>query len=181
MLTRSEQNMLLALARATIESGVHNKVHREDVPDIPLFRERRAVFVTLTLHGRLRGCIGQMTATESLWDAVTHMAYSAAFRDPRFSPLTEQELPDVAIEISILSPMRRINSWKEIVLGRDGVHVSNGFSSGVFLPQVAEETGWDRETFLRHLCADKAGLSPDCYKNPQTIISVFQVFVFRED
>ncbi|MCK5809309.1 AmmeMemoRadiSam system protein A, partial [bacterium] len=154
--------------------------YQAETPDTPPFNEERAVFVTLTIGGELRGCIGQMIATEPLYQAVIRMAHSAAFHDTRFGPLSLEELQKVKIEISILTPMKRVNSWEDIVMERDGVHVSQGYHSGVFLPQVARDTGWDKETFLRHLCSGKAGLPADAYKDRKTEIKVFQVYEFSE-
>jgi len=176
-----DKKELLQLARESIAFQLKNgQPFQLEQSENQLFNEQRAVFVTLTIGGELRCCIGQMIATEPLFKAVIHMAHSAAFHDTRFAPLTFEELQKVKIEISILTPMKRVDSWKDIVMEQDGVHISSGYRSGVFLPQVARDTGWDRETFLRHLCSGKAGLSPDAYKDPKTEIKVFQVYEFSE-
>jgi AmmeMemoRadiSam system protein A len=175
------RQILLKSARESITYTLKNKKQfKPEKPSEPKLNEERAVFVTLKIDGELRGCIGQMFATEPLYQAVTEMAHSAAFKDPRFNPLTEEELKKVHIEISVLTPMERVKNWKEIKNGIDGVWLKNGYRQGVFLPQVATETGWDLETFLSNLCSHKAGLPSDCYKDPETEIFKYQVELFEE-
>ncbi len=116
-----------------------------------------------------------MVASDPLYVAVAEMAKAAAFNDYRFKKITRSELGDVVIEISILTPMQKIISYKEINLGIDGVWIRKGQRSGVFLPQVAIETGWDIDTFLSILCTQKAGLSSDSYKSDDVDLFVFQV------
>jgi AmmeMemoRadiSam system protein A len=108
------------------------------------------------------------------------MAVAAATQDPRFSPLTKDELKDIEIEISVLSKPRRTTNPEEIQMGVHGVIVSRGFNRGVFLPQVANETGWSRDEFLSNLCTHKAGLPADAWKDPQTILEIFTAQVFNE-
>ncbi|MCF7920066.1 MAG: AmmeMemoRadiSam system protein B [Candidatus Cloacimonetes bacterium] len=179
-LTDTDKSFLLYLALTTIDDALKGRKTQISVPDSPILNEHRAVFVTLHKHGELRGCIGHMEARTSLYKAVREMAASAAFQDPRFSPVTEKEMADIEIEISVLTPMQRINSVADIVMGRDGVMVKSGWHSGVFLPQVARETGWNKETFLRHLCSGKANLPADAWKDPETEIYIFQVEEFSE-
>lgn len=176
-----DKQVLLNLARESIRSAVTNETIsiQKEIPEI--FKQERAVFVTLNIGDRLRGCIGQMIARESLWSAVQNMAVSAALHDPRFQPVSIDELDDITIEISILSPLQKIDDYKEIELGVDGVLIRNGYNSGVYLPQVAEETGWDLDTFLGSLCGHKAGLNWTAYKNPETDIFTFQVDKFSEN
>ena len=121
-----------------------------------------------------------MIATQPLYLAVSDAAYSAAFRDTRFNQLTEEEFKQIHIEISVLTPMEKADSWEELKVGVDGVYIKKGYRAGVFLPQVATETGWDLETFLSNLCSHKAGLPPDCYKDPNTEIYKYQVELFEE-
>ena len=176
------RNELLKSARESIDYSLKNekKQFKPKKPTDKKLNEERAVFVTLKLNGELRGCIGQMFATEPLYQAVTEMAHSAAFKDPRFNPLTQDELKKVHIEISVLTPMQKVKDWKEIKNGIDGVWLKKGYRQGVFLPQVATETGWDLETFLSNLCTHKAGLPADCYKDPETEIFKYQVELFEE-
>jgi AmmeMemoRadiSam system protein A len=178
-----DHQYLLNLARESIQHYLKNKTELQiDKPQNPEFSEIRAVFVTLNTNGNLRGCIGHMDARISLYNAVIEMAVGAAFEDPRF-PLVrdEAELAGIDIEISILSPMEQIYDYKKIKLGIDGVWIKKGFRSGVFLPQVATETGWDLDTFLGNLCSHKAGLSYDSYKDPGTEIYIYQVEKFKEE
>ena len=127
----------------------------------------------------LRGCIGSFTGSGPLVDTVREMAVSASTRDPRFPPLSEAELGEVDLEISVLSPLRPVSDPNEIEVGRHGIFITRGFHSGVLLPQVASEYGWDRETFLEHTCA-KAGLPADAWRDADTRIEVFEAQVFGE-
>ena len=171
---------LLNLARRSIMSSLNNESERLPIPENRFLSEKRAVFVTLHKNGELRGCIGHMIARDKLYQAVWEMARSAAFNDPRFPKVGKSEMNDINIEISILTPMKKISSIDEIVMGRDGVMIQQGYRSGVFLPQVAKETGWDKETFLQHLCSSKAMLPAKAYLDPQTDIFIFQVDDFKE-
>jgi len=177
-----DRKYLLNLARESIKFYFTNhSILRIDKPENSEFWNERAVFVTLNSNGNLRGCIGHMQARIPLYEAVIEMAVGAAFEDPRFPHISsEEELEDINIEISILSPMERIKEYKKIRLGIDGVWIKQGYRSGVFLPQVATETGWDLDTFLGNLCSHKAGLPYDSYKNPDTEIYIYQVEKFNE-
>ncbi len=180
-MNEQQRDYLLKLARTSIETYLKTgkKLQPEKPSDNDLIAER-AVFVTLNKRDNLRGCIGMMIAREPLYLAVSEMAASAAFNDPRFPAVTANELDQITIEISVLSPMQRIDDWQDIRMGIDGVWVRKGFSSGVYLPQVATETGWDTETFLMSLCAHKAGLPANAYKDPNTELFIFQVEKFSE-
>lgn len=176
-----EKKYLLALARESISHYLETgKRLQSNKPDDKNLQEERAVFVTLNKNGSLRGCIGHMHAQMPLYEAVSQMAVSAAFEDPRFSKVKENELNNINIEISVLSPMQKISDWRTIRIGIDGVWIKKGWRSGVFLPQVATETGWDRVTFLENLCAHKAGLPANAYKDPDTEIFIYQVEKFSE-
>jgi AmmeMemoRadiSam system protein A len=131
-------------------------------------------------HGRLRGCIGNIVTDTALYITVRDMAIASATSDPRFRRLKPEELSKVKIEISALSPLEKISSVDEIKLGTHGVLLKNGFRSGVFLPQVATETGWSKEEFLTNLCVEKAGLAPDAWKDKTTEIYIFSAQVFSE-
>jgi MEMO1 family protein len=179
-LDADDKKWLLSLARSAIKSNLSGETIIPPQPEKEILKEERAVFVTLHKNEQLRGCIGHMIAHDQLYKAVWDMALSAAFNDPRFAPVRSKELDDIHIEISILTPMQKIDSYEEIVMGRDGVMVQSGSQTGVFLPQVAKETGWDIDTFLRYLCTSKAMLPPDAYKDPQTELYVFQVEEFSD-
>ena len=152
--------------------------------DLPALDEdlRRPAGAFVTLHtkdGDLRGCIGSIQAIAPLGQAVSSSAINAAFRDPRFHPVSAGELPALHIEISVMSPIETVQSVDEIEVGRDGLIVSRGGRAGLLLPQVATEYGWDRETFLSQTCV-KAGLPPDSWRTPGCRIERFSAEVFSE-
>ncbi|MEA3400388.1 MAG: AmmeMemoRadiSam system protein A [Armatimonadota bacterium] len=178
-LDEQQQQMLLDLARETIERYVTEDVLPDLPADDPALEQPRAVFVTLHKHGQLRGCIGSLEPREPLAAAVQSSAVSAATQDPRFPPVTPQELDELEIEISVLSPLRKVDSADEIVVGKHGVMVADGARRGVFLPQVAPEQGWDRDTMLQYLCAHKAGLPADAWRRGAEL-HVFTCQVFSE-
>ena len=180
-MNEKDKKYLLNSARESIAYYLkYRKIPEQESPQNPLLSEDRAVFVTLHQDGNLRGCIGHMQARMPMYKAIAEMAVSAAFEDYRFTPVREQELENVQIEISVLSPMQRIFDHKKIRMGIDGVWIKKGMCSGVYLPQVATETGWDRKTFLESLCAQKAGLDKDAYLDPDTEIYIYQVEKFSE-
>ncbi|MFA5005736.1 MAG: AmmeMemoRadiSam system protein A, partial [Candidatus Omnitrophota bacterium] len=180
MLNSLEKKRLLEIARSTIENYLRiGKVPEVKVSEPNLLKPGGA-FVTLNEDGQLRGCIGNMSAKTPLFITVRDMAIQAATEDPRFAPLKAQELNKVKIEVSVLSPLEKVGSADAIKLGTHGVLVRRGFNSGVFLPQVATETGWSKEEFLSNLCAHKAGLEADAWKDKSTEIYVFSAQVFSE-
>jgi len=181
MLNQQQRQMLLALARRAIAAAFDGKRLEVDGDDLDEDLRRLAgTFVTLHEGQReLRGCIGSVEAYEPLYRSVVSNAVNAAFRDPRFSPLTPAELPEVQLEISVLTPFQKVENVEEIVPGRDGLLVRRGRSAGLLLPQVASEYGWDRETFLSQTCI-KAGLPPSSWRDPQTRIERFSAEVFGE-
>jgi AmmeMemoRadiSam system protein A len=178
-LANDDKELLLRMARKTIEARCAGSLLPSPTIENAVLRENRGAFVTLTIEGRLRGCIGHIVGVEELWRAVQSNAQAAAFEDPRFPALRRDELDLVQIEISVLTPLRRV-SPADVVVGRDGLLVERGPSRGVLLPQVAIEYGWDRETFLDHAC-QKAGLARGSWREPETSVSVFSAEVFKED
>jgi AmmeMemoRadiSam system protein A len=179
MLNEHQRKTLHEVARQSIESALAG--HRLEVSeggiDEPLRRPAGA-FVTLrTRGGDLRGCIGSIVAREPLIRAVVSSAINAAFRDPRFDPVTAEEWPGLEIEISVMGPIEPVSDVQDIVPGRDGLIVTRGGRSGLLLPQVATEYGWDRETFLDHTCM-KAGLPQGAWRQPGTRIEKFSAEVF---
>jgi AmmeMemoRadiSam system protein A len=178
-LTREEKQILLATARRAITARLEKRTPRYPQPT-EVLKKKCGAFVTLHKRGKLRGCIGFVVAGKPLIDTVAEAAQSSAFADPRFSTLTQRELKEIDIEISVLSPMRRIESVEEIEVGTHGIMLRNGLRSGLLLPQVATEYGWDRETFLTHTCY-KAGLSGECWRSPETEIEIFSAVVFGEE
>ena len=181
MLDAKQKACILRIARETLEHSFDKRKPLSPVPDDAVFKEKRGVFVTLKKGGRLRGCIGTIMPVEPLVEAVRHMALEAAFDDPRFSPVTQDELPGIVIEISVLTVPKKVVGAEAITLGIDGVIVKKGFHQGVFLPQVAQETGWSKEEFLSELCSQKAGLSPDAWKHSDVELYTFQAEVFSEE
>ncbi len=180
LLTQAQKKRLLKLARDTIALYLtKEKVLQESVDDAG-FEQVMGVFVTLHKHGELRGCIGNIVGRVPLYKGVIDMAIASSTQDHRFSPLTSQELEDIDIEISVLSPLKKITDPKEIILGTHGVLVKDFLRSGVYLPQVATETGWSKEEFLTSLCAHKAGMSPDAWKTGKCDIFIFSAEVFGE-
>ncbi len=182
-LTEKEKQLFFKLARNEIEKklGIEKTLFDEkELENYPIFFSKDyGSFVTLHLNGRLRGCIGYIQPITVLKEQIRMCAKAAAFEDPRFYPLTKEEYPYIDIEISILSPIERVNNLDEIVVGRDGLIVQHSIFQGLLLPQVATENNWDRETFLSHTCM-KAGLPPDCWKRNDVTIKKFSAFVFNE-
>ncbi|MBF0215663.1 MAG: AmmeMemoRadiSam system protein B [Candidatus Omnitrophica bacterium] len=176
----AEKKELLSIARNSIQhyldTGELLKVETKDEK----LKQNMGAFVTLKKKGALRGCIGHMTAEEPLFLTVRDMAFSAAFQDPRFSPLSLKEFKDIDIEISVLTPMVKIDDPYKILLGKHGVVVKKGSRSGVFLPQVATETGWDLEEFMGTLCTQKAGLPANAWNRGGCDIYVFTAIIFGE-
>lgn len=179
-LTDEEKGELFRIARAAVEAAVKKKPRPETNPLTPVLGEKRGVFVTLKVHGQLRGCIGYIEAVKPLHLAAAEMAREAAVGDPRFPPVTEKELPLLEYEISVLTPRRQISDPSEFVTGKHGIIVERDGRSGVFLPQVAPEQGWDRETTLSYLCAHKAGLPADAWRDKRTKLFVFEAEVLEE-
>ena len=153
-----EKRGMIAAARSAIYSALRMD-YDGDITPVGILKEKGyGVFVTLHLNGRLRGCIGRFTSSDSLYETIQDMARSAAFSDPRFPSLSRSEAPRIDIEVSVLSPLKRISSVDEFKLGRDGIYMIKGSRHGTFLPQVATETGWSTEEFLGHCAQDKAGI-----------------------
>lgn len=180
IMSRTEKHLLLDLARSAIAakfSGEKLKMPaKEELTG--MLKEPGAAFVTLHSHGRLRGCIGNILPEEELYLNVAGNAVNAAFHDPRFLPLTADEFKSVHIEISVLTPPEKIDSWEEFKVGKHGIILSKRGRRSVFLPQVAPEQGWDAETTLTHL-ALKAGLNADDWKR-NAEFQVFEAIVFQE-
>jgi len=172
---------LLRVARSAIQAAVSGGadalIDEKDWPALP----RCGVFVTLRKSGKLRGCIGTFTPMSDLPQTVAQMA-RAATRDPRFTatPIGSEELHNIRIELSILSPLEHIADPLSFELGRHGVKIRYGMATGCFLPDVGADLGWDKETFLSELCRQKMGLSPDAWRDEQAEVSVFTVQKFAE-
>jgi AmmeMemoRadiSam system protein A len=180
MLTDNQRQTLLHIARESITAALAGRRVDWNPADYDdELRRPAGVFVTLTIEDGLRGCIGSIEPVAPLYLAVAHSAINAAFRDPRFHPLQQNELGRVHLEISIMSPIERVTNLDDIVPGRDGLIISRGRYAGLLLPQVATEYGWDRDTFLAQTCV-KAGLPADAWRSPETKIEKFSAEVFGE-
>ena len=179
-LTTEQKKILLSVARDTI----HAKAFNNQLPDFnfpdKIFKEKRGGFVTLHKKGELRGCIGYVFAYQPLLETVIEMAEAAAFRDPRFSPIDQDEVDDLEIEISVLSPLHEIDDVKDIEIGVHGIMLENAGKTGLLLPQVAPQWGWDRIEFLERTC-QKAGLPKNSWKDTQTKISIFSADIFSDN
>lgn len=178
-LTEQEQKSLLQIARTTMESNIRSGKRPEAKPLTPRLGESRGVFVTLTERGELRGCIGYVEAVKPLYQAVGDMAIAASTEDPRFPPVEAGELDKIDIEITALSPLRPLPSLDSVVVGKHGLVIRKGFRSGLLLPQVPVEQGWNREQFLCNTCL-KAGLPPNAYKDKDAQLFCFTGQVFNE-
>ncbi|NEW83051.1 MAG: AmmeMemoRadiSam system protein B [Mariniphaga sp.] len=144
-----------------------------------IMNEHFGAFVTLKKEGKLRGCIGRFEPSTSLYQTITEMAIAAATRDSRFDPVTIKEISQIKIEISILTPLKKINSIDEIEPGKHGIYIKKGLNSGTFLPQVATETGWTKEEFLGHCARDKAGIGWEGWKTAE--LYTYEAIVFGEE
>lgn len=176
-----QRQTLLRVAREVIEAVVRGQSPPRHESSEPIFDEHRGCFVTIKKRGRLRGCIGTFIADAPLLRSVEQMA-RAATRDPRFplDHLKPGELGQIDIEISVLSPLKRTDQPLSLELGKHGIYIRCGSSSGCFLPQVATELGWSKEEFLSHCCASKAGLAPDAWQDGETEVLLFTAEVFNE-
>ncbi len=177
-LTTEQKHYLLDLARRTIDRYLTTGTAPLARPTDAVLYAKRGAFVTLKDRGRLRGCIGHMTEDRPFCQVISAMALQAAFNDRRFQPVTEDEWKNLSIEISALTPYQKIDSPDKIVIGRDGVLLRKQGYSAVYLPQVAQEQGWNRDEMLMHLC-EKAGLAGDCWKRDAELF-IFQAEVFGE-
>jgi AmmeMemoRadiSam system protein A len=181
MLSPPHRKTLLQIARDSIRASLEDgplDLSRYETDQV--LREPAGAFVTLNTHtGELRGCIGSIRPVAPLYQAVSRSAVYAAFRDPRFYPVSREEFDRLHLEISVMGPLEPVADVTEIEVGRDGLIVSQGSYAGLLLPQVAHEYGWTREVFLRQTCI-KAGLAEDAWRLPGTRIERFFAEVFGE-
>ena len=183
-LSNDEKLTLLEAARDTLEFAVKGgkkpEINSEKYTLSQTLKEKRGVFVTLNKNGNLRGCIGHIQAREQLINAVIDNTINSSINDARFRPVNEEELSDIEIDISVLSPIKRISGVEKFIIGKHGIIINLGGMRAVFLPQVATEQGWDREDTLAHLC-NKAGLPSYAWKDKEMEFFVFTAEVFHED
>ncbi len=179
-LSEEQKKELLNIASEAVKTFVtKNRVQEFFVKDERLNR-REGAFVTIYNSHQLRGCIGRIVSTsEPLWKVVRDMAIAACSEDDRFDKITNDELSEVNYEISVLSEPKKIDRWQDVELGKHGVMIKRGGRTGVFLPQVAVETGWSKEKFLSELCSQKTGVAADAYKDKETDIFVFTAQIVK--
>jgi AmmeMemoRadiSam system protein A len=175
-----QQHELLRIARDAVRAAVARAALPEPESEDPELNAPCGCFVTLKNRGRLRGCIGQFTSDKPLIRLVVEMARASATSDPRFMAdrVTPEEVDDLDIEISVLSPLELTEDPLSLKLGTHGIYIKRGHVSGCFLPQVATETGWNEEDFLSYCCSHKAGLPADAWKDPKTEVYLFTADVF---
>jgi AmmeMemoRadiSam system protein A len=179
-MSAEERAEMLRLVRETITTYlVENRVPAYHT-DNPRFLRDGGTFVTLKKQGQLRGCIGYIWSQDPLYQTVQRAAVAAATQDPRFPPVTLGEMGEIAIEVSLLSPMEPVEDPDRIEVGKHGLLIRQGYYQGLLLPQVAPEQGWDREQFLEGVCR-KAGLPRDAWRDPQTELLSFTAEVFGEE
>lgn len=178
VLSDEEKHLLKEIAFQSIKDSLDGKPIAQPSLNSQFdnLNSKCGAFVSLHKHGRLRGCIGHFGEDVPLHEIVAEMARAAAFEDPRFSPVRREELEDIDIEISVLTPMRRIQSLDEFELHRHGIYIRKGYRSGTFLPQVADEVNWTKEEFVGHCSQDKAGLGWDGWKDAE--LYVYEAIVF---
>lgn len=176
-----DKKELLRIARNTLESHIHHHKIPEVSPDLvpESLKQQAGAFVSLYMGGRLRGCIGSFFSSEPLYLLVQEMIIASATRDHRFAPVEPPELKYIEIEISVLTPLRQIQSIDDFRLGKHGIYMTMNGKSGTFLPQVASETNWTAEDFLGHCARDKAGIGWDGWKNAD--LFVYEAIVFKEE
>ena len=179
-LGKSEQQELMKIAKNSVKEMVENgEIYACSAEGFPELMKDRGAFVTLKKEGELRGCIGYTAPVQPLCHTVRDAAIHAATKDPRFLPVTPEELGKLSFEISVLSPFHHVSNIEEIEIGKHGLLIKRGEQAGLLLPQVATEQNWDRLTFLQHTC-HKAHLSMDAWKEKDTDIFLFSAFVFGE-
>jgi AmmeMemoRadiSam system protein A len=178
-LTKEQEGSLLRLARSTLETYLEEGSIPDHGIDDPALSRRSGVFVTLRQQGELRGCMGHTRADLPLCEAVQRTSVQAATEDPRFPALTREALADVRVEVSVLSPFRRVTDVGQIEVGTHGLMIFKDGRKGLLLPQVPLEQGWDREMYLHNLCL-KAGLPEGCWQD-RAAMYAFTARVFGEE
>lgn len=173
-ISAEERAKLVALAVSAVEAQVTGQPRPRPQTTDGVLGEQRGCFITLTNAGRLRGCIGTFQPRGALGEMIVEMGTSAA-QDPRFvyDPITPPELPQLKVEVSVLSPLTETAEPEKLELGKHGIYIVHGPRSGCFLPEVATDQGWSVEEFLTHCCEGKAGLAPDAWRDPQAKVYLF--------
>lgn len=179
-ISKSDKDYLLRLVRQTITEYIHSGVTSEPEPSnlSKTLKTPCGAFVTLNKNHKLRGCIGRINPEQPLWKVVQSMAIAAATQDYRFSPVTASEIGQLEIEISVLTPLKRIKSADEFILGKQGIYMKQGNQTGTFLPQVATSTGWSKEEFLGHCAQEKAGIGWNGWKTAE--LYTYEALLIRD-
>lgn len=175
---QEQRGRMLELARGSIVSYLRGL--ETSIPSVDFLNEPSGAFVTLRKHGALRGCIGSIEPTSPLGETIARCAVSSAVKDPRFAPIEIEELDFIHVEISVISQMKKTKRLEEIIVGNHGVMIEFQNRYGLLLPQVALEHGWDRDTFLDHVCV-KAGLGTNTWKKPEAVLHIFTAEIFGEE
>ncbi len=170
---------LLSLARESISTCLAGKNYPRNAPADEQLHHRSGAFVTLKKSGLLRGCIGRMESELPLWETVATMARAAAFEDPRFPPIVLNELDELSVEISVLTPFEPLRDPSLLEVGKHGLMIEKGYNRGVLLPQVAVDQHWDAAEFLTNVCL-KASLPTDAWKDEETRLFVFSAIILEE-
>ncbi len=182
LLKKTEQEKLLEIAKNSVETFVKEGKIPEFQVEESILNQNLGAFVTLKKQSQLRGCIGRFSPTDiPLYQVVSQMAIAAATQDKRFYPVGEDELGELDYEISVLSPLEKIDNWQGIEIGKHGVQIRKGLRNGVFLPQVATDNNWDLEKFMGELCFQKVGLPWDCWKEEDIDLYTFTAQIFEEE
>lgn len=179
MLKSNEKQVLLEIAHKAVEAAVRHQDITPEPREEKALNMRNGCFVTIKKEGELRGCIGNFQSDLPLFKEVAEIAAASACKDPRFYPLQVNELENLTIDISVLSPLEKIDDIESIEVGTHGIYLEKGYYRGVLLPQVATEHDWDRETFLKQTCI-KAGLPTDSWQAEETDIYIFSAEVFGD-
>jgi AmmeMemoRadiSam system protein A len=178
-LTAEEKKELLKISRTTLETYLKTGQKPQWKAATLNLQEKRGAFVTLKKFSELRGCIGRIVADTPLYQVIADTAIDSAVNDPRFEPVSYNELKDLEIEISVLTPFEKVKQINEIEVGKHGLLIRKGYHSGLLLPQVPSEYGWRRQEFLEHTCL-KAGLDKNDYLDPEATLYKFSAIVFNE-
>jgi len=182
-LSEDDKEYLLKIARETLE----HYLSKSDIPKIdernlsPTLLSNSGAFVTLNKNQGLRGCIGRFITDKPLYKTVQDMAIAAALHDSRFPNVVYKELKEIEIEISVLSPLKKISSIDDFELGKHGIYIKSGFRTGTFLPQVADDTNWNKIEFISHCAHDKAGIGWDGWKEKNVELFIYTATVFFEE
>ncbi|MEN6386948.1 MAG: AmmeMemoRadiSam system protein A [Phycisphaerales bacterium] len=178
-----QKKELLKVARNAVEKAVSGKKIEKASSDDPVLNQHCGCFVTLKNREELRGCIGMFVSNKPLIQLVGEMGVASSTGDSRFfgDKIAPEEVDELEIEISVLSPLQKTDNPLSLRLGIDGIYIQNGYATGCFLPQVADETGWSKEEFLSYCCSHKAGLPPDAWKDKNTEIYLFTAEIIKEE